>query len=83
MKQYCRYCNNMVCGDANYCSVYSECYTDAKLKKANHCLHFEFNEVDALGENPRPYKPREPKQHDGQCKIIFDGGEPDGHNKHT
>ena len=69
MKQYCRYCNNMICGDGNYCSVYMEVYSDAKIKRANRCESFEFNETDALGENPNPYKPRAPKQPDGQIKF--------------
>lgn len=61
MTQYCRYCNNMVCGDANYCSVRQECYSDAKIKRANKCKDFEFNPIDALYENENGYIPRQNK----------------------
>lgn len=57
MKQYCRYCNNMVCGDANYCTVKKETYSDSTIKSVNKCKDFEFNEIDALGET-NGYKPR-------------------------
>lgn len=61
MTQYCRYCTNMVCGDANYCSVRKICFTDAKIKRTNKCKDFEFNPIDALGENADGYRPRQKK----------------------
>lgn len=57
MTQYCRYCNNMVCGDANYCSVKQITFSDAYICNTNKCKDFEFNEIDALGSD-RIYKPR-------------------------
>lgn len=60
MTQYCRYCNNMVCGDANYCSVKKQTFTDAYICHTNKCKDFEFNEIDALGMD-RAYQPRPPK----------------------
>lgn len=62
MKQYCRYCANMVCGDANYCSWLKQTLSDNQIKNLNRCKGFEFCEIDALGENLKPYKPREEKQ---------------------
>ena len=61
MKQYCRYCAYMVCGDWNYCEVNKVTYSDEKIKRANKCKQFELNPIDALGENPNGYKPRKQK----------------------
>ena len=72
MTQYCRYCNNMVCGDANYCSVKQKCYTEAHIKHSNTCKHFEPNEMDALFENEDGYKPRKKKQK-GKPLEYYDG----------
>lgn len=63
MIQYCRYCNNMVCGDANYCSAKKTTFSDAYIRHTNNCKDFEFNEIDALGETSG-YKPRKAKQED-------------------
>ena len=58
--QYCRYCSNMVCGDANYCTVREVCLTDEYIKRTNKCKDFDFNPLDALGlvheYQPRPKK---------------------------
>lgn len=62
MTQYCRYCNNMVCGDANYCSVRQETYSTAFIKRSNKCKDFEFNPIDALFENVEGYRPRQKKE---------------------
>lgn len=72
MNQYCRYCNNMVCGDANYCSVKKRCYSDEHIKRTNKCKDFEFNPMDALGENPDGYKPREKKQMNYSQLTLFE-----------
>ena len=61
MIQYCRYCNNMVCGDANYCSVKRKTFSESQICRANKCKDFEFNEIDALGMT-NGYKPREAKK---------------------
>lgn len=70
MNQYCRYCNNMICGDANYCCVKKQTFSDEKLKVLNKCKDFEFNPIDALFENENGYKPRlvksGPQQMQGQ-----------------
>ena len=60
MIQYCRYCSHMICGDANYCSKKVRTYSTETIKRPNQCKDFELNPVDALGENPKGYKPREP-----------------------
>lgn len=71
MTQYCRYCSNMVCGDANYCTVHNECYTEKQICRPNKCIEFEFNSMDALGLNTKGYQPRKPKEKEGfeQMKI--------------
>ena len=48
MKQYCRYCAYLCVGDANYCELKKECFTDSKCKKLNYCKHFHFNKIDAF-----------------------------------
>ena len=70
MKQYCRYCANLVYGDSCYCEVKRKCLKYDACKRVNKCKHFELNPIDALGENPNEYKPRVtfPKQQ----QICFD-----------
>lgn len=76
MTQYCRYCNNMVCGDANYCSVRQETYSEAYIKRSNRCKDFEFNPMDALFENTDGYKPRQKKTGESlEYYDSFDFGE--------
>lgn len=65
MTQYCRYCNNMVCGDANYCTVKEKTFSDSYLKHTNTCMHFEFNPLDALGLVDE-YKPRHTQKKEGK-----------------
>ena len=74
MKQYCRYCANMVCGDANWCDWYERTFSTNQIKRPNKCQGFVFNEIDALGENPHPYKPREKKTVCSE-QIAFTKGE--------
>ena len=62
VRQYCRYCIHMVCGDANYCGVRKQCYSNAQVKRTNQCKEFELCTIDGLGENPREYKPRTRKK---------------------
>ena len=69
MTQYCRYCNNMVCGDANYCTVKETTFSDAYIFHTNKCKDFEFNEMDALGMNST-YKPIERKQKDNDFEQL-------------
>ena len=69
MTQYCRYCNNMVCGDANYCSVKEQTFSDAYICRTNRCKDFEFNEMDAL-DHSRIYKPRISKQNDNSFEQL-------------
>lgn len=59
MAQYCRYCANMVSGDANYCDVKQRTFTDAQISRTNQCKDFELNPTDSL--TGRTYKPRAPK----------------------
>lgn len=48
MKQYCRYCNNLVTGNGTYCTAKNKEMRDSTAKSANHCKEFEFNEMDAF-----------------------------------
>jgi hypothetical protein len=59
MKQYCRYCANLVYGDSCYCEVKRKCLNYDSCKRPNKCKNFELNPIDALAENPREYAPRE------------------------
>ena len=72
MAQYCRYCNNFVTGNGSYCELYEKEMTDDSAKHTNHCKWYEFNPMDAFGENMNGYKPRKQKRNDGQqIKMKF------------
>lgn len=64
MKQYCRYCANLVYGDSCYCEVKRKCLNYDSCKRPNKCKSFELNPIDALGENPKEYAPRKSKRLD-------------------
>ena len=69
----------MVCGDANYCTVKKWCFSEKYIKSVNECKHFDFNPIDALGENRKGYHPRIPKekkqeQIDGQISLFGEVG---------
>ena len=51
----------MVCGDANYCTVKKQTFSDEKVKSLNKCKEFNFNPIDALSENTKGYKARSVK----------------------
>lgn len=72
MKQYCRYCCYLVCGDAVYCTERQFTMSDAAAKSLNRCHDFTFNPIDAFGENEKGYSPRKPrkKQCDGQMSLF-------------
>lgn len=71
MTQYCRYCANMVCGDANYCTEYKECYTDEKICRSNKCKKFALNPIDALQLNEKGYQPRKQKEKSAFEQMQF------------
>lgn len=76
MRQYCRYCANLVYGDSCYCEVKKKCLDYDNCKRVNKCKSFELNPIDALGENPKEYKPRKTKPI--QCEqISLKGGTSD------
>lgn len=77
MRQYCRYCNNLTCGDANYCCVNDRTYSDSYVRKPNNCKWFELNPIDALMENPNGYRPRGEKRNaddSEQIRIVINEG---------
>ena len=73
MTKYCRYCSNMCCGDVNWCGVKQRTYSDSAIKAPNHCKFFEFNPIDALGENNKGYIPKKQKTilNDKQQMKLF------------
>ena len=71
MKQYCRYCANMVCGDANYCTEKQQTYSDKQIKQLNKCKYFNFNPIDALYENVRGYNPQVAKVKEDSAQISL------------
>ena len=62
MTQYCRYCNNLVTGNGIYCEVLCRELPERYCKHPTRCKQYEFNQIDAFGENPRPYRPRVRKE---------------------
>lgn len=72
MAQYCRYCNNFVTGNGNYCEVKRTEPTDAQAKRANRCKLFELNPMDAFGENEKGYRPRKAVRKQGK-QIRMEG----------
>lgn len=72
MAQYCRYCNNFITGNGNYCEAKRTEPTDAQAKRANHCKLFELNPMDAFGENEKGYRPRKAARKQGK-QIRMEG----------
>lgn len=72
MKQYCRYCSHLVYGDVCFCQKKNWVKTESSCKQRNKCKDFEFNPIDALGENLNGYKPREEKQVEINGQTLFD-----------
>lgn len=79
MKQYCRYCVNLVVGDTAYCRIRKQEMKDISCKRVNNCGEFDFiggpKELqDAFQENKRGYRPRKDdnEQVDGQIKIKLE-----------
>jgi len=65
----------MVVGDANYCTEKKKFLSERAAKATNKCRSFDFNPIDAFGENKNNYKPRESKKHnseqcDGQMSLF-------------
>ena len=60
MKQYCRYCAHLACGNGTWCSKRNKEMSDSAAKRVNHCKDFDFCEIDAFCENLAGYHPREP-----------------------
>lgn len=61
---------NLVYGDSCYYEIKRTCLNYDRCKRPNKCKHFELNPIDALGENPKEYKPREKRDAWEQMKII-------------
>ena len=70
MKQYCRYCANLVTGNGTYCTVKNKTMSDNTAKSVNHCNKFKSNEMDAFFETDG-YKPRKEKaKKDNQTSLF-------------
>ena len=72
MKQYCRYCSHLVYGDVAFCQKKNWVKTYNSCKQRNKCKSFEFNPIDALGENLNGYKPREKECIEINEQTLFD-----------
>ena len=72
MKQYCRYCAYLVCGDVCFCEKKNWVKSYSSCKQRNKCKDFVLNEIDALGENLNGYKPREKKQIETNQQTLWD-----------
>lgn len=71
MKQYCRYCTNLVVGNGIYCTKRNRECSEQYAKSTNNCGDFELNVIDAFGENERGYQPREPKPQTDDRQITW------------
>lgn len=69
MTQYCRYCCWCSVGDVAYCDKFKKTMSDRKAKHTNHCKWFDFNEIDAFGEN-KVYKPRKSKDKKDGLRLF-------------
>lgn len=73
MAQYCRYCGDLAVGDVAYCSTKQKTIPEHLAKTTNYCPYYNFNPIDAFGENEKGYQPRNQKvavqQLDGQMNI--------------
>lgn len=88
MAQYCRYCSDLVVGDIAYCTTKKKEISEHLAKTTNYCPHYDFNPIDAFGENEKGYQPRNAKvveqQCDGQMDISqFLGEAKDGQEEET
>lgn len=74
MTQYCRYCNNFVTGNGNYCEIKQMEPSDRYAKSPNRCKEFELNPIDAFGENEKGYQPRVTRKKTGeQIRMDLSG----------
>ena len=79
MKQYCRYCAHLACGNGTWCSKRNKEMSDSAAKRVNHCNDFDFCEIDAFCENLAGYHPREPysarknAEPQGEQTSLFEG----------
>lgn len=76
MRQYCRYCNNLVTGNGIYCCAKNKEIAESTAKSVNHCKQFKFNGMDAFFETDG-YKPKGPKKTQNcteQMKFDIGGG---------
>ena len=78
MTQYCRYCVNLVVGDAIWCGAKEKTMSEASAKSRNKCKRFAFNEIDAFDLSrsyaPKPKNPAKPKDWKQASIFDFTGG---------
>lgn len=72
MAQYCRYCSDLVVGDVAYCTTKKKEIPEHLAKTTNYCPHYDFNHIDAFGENEKGYQPRNAKAVEKQCDGQID-----------
>ena len=49
MKQYCRYCANLVNGDALYCCAKEKVLSESQIKRPNNCKEYAYCGFDENG----------------------------------
>jgi len=69
-KQYCRYCVHCHTGNGYWCDVKQREYSPATFKTPNNCKFFDYCEIDAFAENPRPYHPRLPYRKNDETQAF-------------
>lgn len=72
MAQYCRYCSALVVGDIPYCTTKKREIAEPNAKTTNYCPHYDFNPMDAFGENEKGYRPRVKKEPEQQIPGQMD-----------
>lgn len=72
MAQYCRYCSDLVVGDTAYCTTKKKEIPEHLAKTTNYCPYYDFNPIDAFGENEKGYQPRNTKAVEQQCDGQMD-----------
>lgn len=75
MKQYCKYCNNLVTDNGIYCTELNKEMREGQANKLNNCSAFIFNEINAF--TGKKYVPRNRKKKEVQGQISLFSEKPE------